>query len=168
MSDLHIPITWGEKHRHLKYSHDTFKDKIQESTWLESGHCHDALSIELHVVLDPYDWMSYLTNYFDDLDHVSFCFSKFKPGQYFPMHQDRYGFFSKKYGINDPNQVWRYILFLEDSKPGHILQVGEDIYYQWKAGDCVKWQGTTPHLAANLGIEDRYTLQITGIKKIKS
>jgi hypothetical protein len=34
----------------------------------------------------------------------------------------------------------------------------------WRAGDFIMWQGDVPHAASNIGIEDRYTLQITGQK----
>jgi hypothetical protein len=33
---------------------------------------------------------------------------------------------------------------------------------EWQAGDVVEWTYDTPHLAANMGIDPRYTLQITG------
>jgi hypothetical protein len=36
--------------------------------------------------------------------------------------------------------------------------------HQWHRGDFVWWQRDVPHLAANIGIEDRYTLQLTGFK----
>jgi hypothetical protein len=32
----------------------------------------------------------------------------------------------------------------------------------WKAGHVVEWLYDTPHMAANIGLEPRYTLQITG------
>ena len=34
----------------------------------------------------------------------------------------------------------------------------------WKSGDYFIWGGKVPHMAANIGVEDRYTLQITGHK----
>ena len=34
----------------------------------------------------------------------------------------------------------------------------------WRAGQVVEWQYDTPHMAANIGLEDRYTLQITGVE----
>ena len=32
-----------------------------------------------------------------------------------------------------------------------------------KKGDYVMWKNDVPHMAANLGRENRYTMQITGI-----
>ena len=35
-------------------------------------------------------------------------------------------------------------------------------FMNWTAGDTVEWAYDLPHAAANIGIEDRYTLQVTG------
>ena len=35
----------------------------------------------------------------------------------------------------------------------------------WRAGNYATWVGDTKHFAANIGVEYRYTLQITGHKK---
>jgi hypothetical protein len=160
-----VPILWGTRHRNLEYCTDVFKDHNQEAGWIQAGHCPDSLTIELHVVKEPYEWMKYITDYFPNLGNFSFCFSKFKPGTYFPMHIDRYGFYANHYNILDLSQLYRYVIFLEDSKPGHILQVGNQVLAGWSRGQCVGWQNDTEHLAANLGLEDRYTLQITGTIK---
>jgi hypothetical protein len=160
-----VPILWQQKHQSLTYTRDVFKDSDQESNWIDAGHHPGALSVELHMVKQPYEWMTYLHQYFDDLKNLSFCFSKFLPGTYFPSHTDKYGFYSKANNIQDLSQIIRYVVFLEDAQPGHILQVGDKIYHNWPQGLCVGWDHSTPHLAANLGLEDRYTLQVTGTKK---
>jgi hypothetical protein len=53
---------------------------------------------------------------------------------------------------------------LEDWKSGHYLEVMGVPYIGWKAGQVVEWTYDAPHMAANIGLEDRYTLQITGHK----
>lgn len=160
-----IPITWGLQHRTLSYTKDYFKDSYQESSWTNVGHQASALSLDLHVVKQPYEWMQYLYDYFPDLDKLSFCFSRFTPGTYFPMHKDRYAFYSQANQVQDPNDIIRYVLFLEDGAPGHMLQISDTVYHNWPAGLCVGWAYDTFHSAANLGLVDRYTLQITGVQK---
>lgn len=160
-----IPITWNQTHRFLEYRFDTFKDPNQDSDWKQAGHQTNCLSVELHQVKQDYPWMMYLHDYFDDLTDINFCFSKFLPGTYFPMHVDRYGFYAKSRDVSDLDRIRRYILFLEDAAPGHFLQVGSTMYHDWPQGLCVGWVNDTPHLAANLGLVDRYTLQITGLQK---
>jgi len=54
------------------------------------------------------------------------------------------------------------LVLLEDWKSGHYLEADNKPVVDWKAGQVVEWQYDTPHAAANLGLEDRYTLQITG------
>lgn len=158
-----IPILWGHKHRELDYMLDVFKDANQESSWIESGHQPSTLTIGLHAMSRPYEWMDYLADYFPDLKNISYSFSRFSPGTYFPIHFDRYGFYSKQNNLTDLSRIRRYILFLEDAEPGHFLQVGDHMYYNWPAGLCVGWKNDEWHLAANLGFSDRYTLQITGM-----
>jgi nitrite reductase/ring-hydroxylating ferredoxin subunit len=51
---------------------------------------------------------------------------------------------------------------MEDWKPGHYLEVSGKGFVNWGAGDYFMWKNFCPHAAANIGIEDRYTLQITG------
>ena len=87
---------------------------------------------------------------------------KLPPGHYLPTHIDRYSFYRNRFNISNVDRVHRYVVFLEDWKDGHYLKVGNVVYQHWKQGDCVGWIGETPHSAINLGVEDRYTLQITG------
>jgi len=51
---------------------------------------------------------------------------------------------------------------LEDWKSGHYFEGMGNPVTQWRAGDAVEWDYDTPHMAANIGLEPRYTLQITG------
>ena len=77
----------------------------------------------------------------------------YKDGNGNPDNQD-YGY--------DPLDIVRATVMLEDWKPGHYLEVNSVPYVNWRAGDTVEWVYDTPHMAANIGLEDRYTLQITG------
>lgn len=89
--------------------------------------------------------------------------SKMTPGMALPLHRDRYQTYRNNNNIKDVSTIRRVIVFLEDWKSGHYLEVDGTPFVSWKAGDWVSWVGTTEHLAINLGHEDRYTLQITGI-----
>ena len=53
---------------------------------------------------------------------------------------------------------------MEDWKSGHYFEVEGNPFIEWKSGDYISWVGNTEHFAANIGIEYRYTLQITGHK----
>ena len=96
-----------------------------------------------------------------DYDVVAVAFNRTPPGNILPLHSDLYENYVKAYNINDINNIHRYIIFLEDAKIGHIMQIGNNVFTQWKAGDVCSWQGSTLHAAYNMGYEHRYTMQVT-------
>ena len=51
---------------------------------------------------------------------------------------------------------------MEDWKPGHYLEFNGVAVTNWSAGDYALWSAEVPHAASNIGVESRYTLQITG------
>jgi len=85
------------------------------------------------------------------------------PGEMLNLHID------KQYEMNDdPKQVARFFIFLEDWKPGHFLQMGTS-FIQWRKGDLVwfDWPNI-PHASANAGWEPRCLIQITGTMSDKT
>lgn len=86
-----------------------------------------------------------------------------RPGDVLPRHSDTYKRFCELHGIDDIAQIKRYVIFLETWKSGHYFEIDDRPVIDWHAGDWVSWQGGTPHMAANMGFDPRYTLQITGI-----
>ncbi len=112
----------------------------------------------------PSDAIDYLNLKFNFINLVC-SIQKMLPGMILPYHSDRYGhYLSANPGITI-DSVQRVIVFLEDWKPGHISEVAGESHTNWKKGDWISWKSSTPHMAANLGHSDRYTLQITGIIK---
>jgi hypothetical protein len=84
-------------------------------------------------------------------------------GDNLPYHSDTYKRYIKIYELEERTElIVRYIFFVEDRKPGHILEVDGSIV-DWKSGDYVAWRYDVPHLAANLGLAPRYTIQLTGV-----
>jgi hypothetical protein len=88
---------------------------------------------------------------------------KMKVGQVLPWHVDLCKTYILRNKIKDKKKIVRIIVFLEDSKPGHQLWI-KDRLCTGEAGSFFGWMFGTKHMAANLGEQDRYTLQITGIK----
>ena len=85
-------------------------------------------------------------------------------GQVLPWHKDGYVTFIKNKQVQDKNSIMRIIVFLQDSIPGHQLWIKDKIC-MGPAGSYFAWEGETEHMAANLGIEARYVLQLTGVKR---
>jgi hypothetical protein len=85
------------------------------------------------------------------------------PGEMLNLHVD------KQYEMNDdPKQVARFFIFLEDWQPGHFLQMGTS-FIQWRKGDLIwfDWPNI-PHASANAGWEPRCLIQITGTMSDKT
>jgi hypothetical protein len=98
-----------------------------------------------------------------NLKNTVVAINKMTPGQILPFHKDKYVTYSKINSVKNKKNIVRIIIFLEDTKPGHQLWI-KDKVCTGPAGSYFGWQGQTKHMAANLGEEDRYTLQITGVK----
>lgn len=159
-------VSWVNNHRFLDYKLDYLKDDHLLSIWKNNGIDKNQTKIYLHQMTEPYNWMGDIVNqvaFSKNLKHVSFAFHKIPPGNFLGMHSDKYGLFRKKYNITDINKIHRIIVFLEDACDGHLLISKDKAYINWKKGDSCSWIGSDKHLAANLGIIDRYTLQITGL-----
>lgn len=81
-----------------------------------------------------------------------------RPGQLLNMHID--DLTSKE---QNPNEVRRFIIAVEDWCPGQVFQFGNAVWSQWRAGDCVTWSWQDiPHGSANFGWENRPMIQVTG------
>ncbi len=122
---------------------------------------HESIIAHIHKGIDS-DKEEYFKKFFFRVKNPLFAIQKMLPGMILPYHTDQYAYFLKTNPTLAISDVCRIIVFLEDWAPGHISQVANDSHIKWRAGDWFFWTGTTPHMAANLGHIDRYTLQITG------
>ena len=85
------------------------------------------------------------------------------PGTVLPNHADTYARFCKIHNIQDTGSIFRAVIFLENWQSGHYFEINQDPVVEWCAGETIIWNNDTLHLAANMGMTDRYTLQITGV-----
>lgn len=163
---MKFKLDLNNQYKLLNYRQAYFKDSPQVKFWLESGLTEQQLQMGIHQMSNPYPWMSSVVKQANKLklNNISFAFHKITPGCFLPMHSDTYDYFKEKYSLKDISLIQRTIIFLEDALEGHILIVNNKCFLNWEAGDTVTWFGEDKHLAANLGVVDRYTLQITGIR----
>ena len=58
---------------------------------------------------------------------------------------------------------------MEDWKFGHIMNYLDNGKWHtatdWKAGDGIIWDSDVQHLSVNAGLQDKYTLQVSGFKR---
>lgn len=95
------------------------------------------------------------------VEPISISMIKLPPGMITILHRDTFYRINKDYPDDSRMRV-RANIFLEDWKWGHILQYDDVVVSHWKKNTGYMWNSEVLHLAANCGLEDRYTLQISG------
>lgn len=87
------------------------------------------------------------------------------PGNVIPYHRDTFFQIKQRFPDRTDTRV-RANIFLEDYRLGQMLQYTiNDCHYvvtDWKAGDYLMWDETVLHLSCNAGMQDKYTLQVSG------
>lgn len=96
------------------------------------------------------------------LQQTGTSFYRMDPGTILPYHSDTYARYCDFHSV-DSNDVYRAVVFLEEWKPGHVFEIDGFPVVQYPKGTYVLWRGDVPHLAANIGPDYRYSLQITGL-----
>ena len=96
------------------------------------------------------------------LENSGTSFYRMDPGTILPYHSDTYARYCDYHSV-DSNDVYRAVVFLEEWKPGHVFEIDGVPVVKYAKGTYVLWRGDVPHLAANIGPNHRYTLQITGL-----
>jgi hypothetical protein len=141
----------------LKYVENP--DPIVSHEYCQVGHSREPLTI-LHCT-EPnflnFDRTNILEN-FKNLENIALAVNLFKPGQYIPLHVDRYERYRQLY---TGKTVVRIIFMLEDSVPGQIIQINDKTIGTWKSGDWFGWHDQDSHAFYNMSKVDRYALQLT-------
>ena len=109
-----------------------------------------------------------------DLSHLNvkgwqnfaWCFYKLTPGRWLPPHKDHFKNYCNYYKISNKNKIMRTIVFLEDWKPGHYFEVNNKPCVNWKAGQYILLDQTMWHRSGNVGVDKKYTAQVTGVLKV--
>lgn len=109
------------------------------------------------------NWVSKFAQHFTEFKDLTYTFYKMRTLDIMPPHADHYRTYCKLFNADYLN-VCRILVMMEDWKPGHYLEVDSVGIINWKAGDYYIWENNCSHAAANIGVDDRYTLQITGTK----
>lgn len=140
-------------------------DNLQQyqSVYAKYGYtCHNT-GIWKNTNVDPgirFDWESALLAQLP-LDRGVVTLTRQDPGQILPWHMDRF-FMLRRLHPADTRMIARVLLFVEDWKMGHLLQIHRDMCTHWQQGDLWIWPPGTYHLSANVGLEPKWTCNITG------
>ena len=149
----------------LDYDCETFNDPTSVAKWLELGYCNKFTGDMCDMRRQQPSWNYRIIQQFEKYGwkDIGTSYYRMRTGTILPTHSDLYVKYVKLHNLQgQEHRIRRAVLFLEDWKPGHYSEINGNGLINWKAGDVLEWQYNTPHAAANIGIEDRYTLQITG------
>lgn len=160
-----LDVFWDDEYQHLEYMHEPFNDPESVNQWISQGYqakiCGDMCDMRS---AQP-SWNNQFIKTFENLGwkDIGTSYYRMTSGTVMPTHKDLYKAYIKRFDLQgQEHTIRRAIVLLEDWKPGHYLEVLGEPYIKWSAGTVVEWTYDTPHMAANIGIDPRYTLQITG------
>lgn len=105
------------------------------------------------------DWVKRFDSIFN-YKNMTYTFYKMQTLEIMPVHVDHYKRYRELYDA-EYESVCRILVMLEDWKPGHYLEIDGVGIVNWIAGDWFMWNTDCPHAASNIGVDNRYTLQIT-------
>jgi len=164
-STYKLDVFWDDEFKHLDYSNEPFNSDTDVRSWLAAGYqpkfCGDMADMRGR---QP-SWNHRLVEHYQSLGwkDIGTSYYRMSSGTVMPVHQDRYVKYIQLFGLEGQEHlIRRALVLLEDWRPGHYLEVQGEPFVKWQAGTVVEWIYDTPHMAANIGLEPRYTLQITG------
>ena len=160
----HVDPWWDDSFKSLDYTYIPIKNTHDEQRWIEEGYSGVTLNGALYAMPNPMP--HYADKFLEifDWENQGIGFFRMNTLEMFPVHQDHYTTYRSRFNITDPSVIWRGIVFLEDWKSGHYIEVDGKPMLEWKRGDYIAWNYNVPHFAGNFGVESRYTVQITGMK----
>ena len=160
-----IPKFWDNEFKRLNYVNEDFNDPTSLVNWKKLGYHNRFVGAMCDMRSTQPSWNDQFVNIYKELGwkDIGTSYYRMSTGTVLPTHSDLYVKYITIHNLQGQEQrIHRAIVFLEDWKPGHYSEINGIGMVNWAAGTAVEWIYDTPHAAANIGIEDRYTLQITG------
>jgi len=156
---------WDDEFKNLDYVQEPFNDPESVSRWLSQGYQGKITGDLCDMRHRLPTWNHRFIEFFQHRgwQDVGVAYYRMHTGTVMPEHRDLYKRYIELFDLQGrESSIKRAIVFLEDWQSGHYLELDGYPVVCWSAGDVVEWQYDTPHMAANIGLEPRYTLQITG------
>jgi len=156
---------WDDEYKTLDYINESFNDTESLNLWLSQGY-NDRFTGNMCDMRSPQPtWNQRFVDIFagQGWQDIGTSYYQMTTGTVLPTHGDVYKKYIEVFDLKGrEHTIRRAIVLLEDWKSGHCLEIMGRPIVEWKAGTVIEWAYDTPHLAANIGLEPRYTLQITG------
>jgi hypothetical protein len=160
-----IPKFWDDEFKTLEYVQEPFNDPVNVALWLTQGYQGKITGDLCDMRHRLPTWNNKFVEIFQQLGwkDIGTAYYRMNTGTVMPVHQDLYRRYVEVFNLQgQETSIRRAVVLLEDWKSGHYLELDNSPIVGWTAGTTVEWQYDVPHMAANIGLEPRYTLQITG------
>lgn len=160
-----IPVFWNDEFKHLSYVNEEFNDSLSVANWIAQGYPERFTGDMCDMRSKQPSWNREFVKIYEAMGwkDIGTSYYRMSTGTILPTHSDLYVKYIDLFNLRgQEKRIRRAIIFLEDWKPGHYSEISGEGIVNWIAGTVLEWSYDTPHAAANIGIEDRYTLQITG------
>lgn len=154
---------WVDGFKDFEYKYLPHKDEVMVQEWENQGYANMHLNGAIHPLNDC-DYAKPFLDHFGWKDSGAALY-KMNTGDILPLHKDHYITYQRVFNITDTSCIWRAIVFMEDWKSGHYFEIDGTPVVNWSRGDYVVWNYDVEHMAFNMGIDPRYTLQITGTQR---
>jgi hypothetical protein len=161
----HIPAFWDDEFKRLTYVNETFNDAENLDYWTGLGFANKFTGDMCDMRSPQPTWNKTIIDIFAQMGwkDIGTSYYRMMPGTILPTHRDLYKKYIELFSLKgQEHTIRRAVIFLENWQSGHYFEGNGDPLTQWQAGDTVEWCYDTPHLAANVGLTPRYTLQVTG------
>jgi hypothetical protein len=164
-SEYQLPVFWDDEYKQLDFINEPFNDPVSVTRWAAQGYqskiCGELCDMRHRLP----SWNQKFIDYYTDLGwkNIGVAYYRMKTGTVMPVHSDLYKRYVQIFDLQgQEHTIQRALVLLEDWRSGHYLEVQGQPIVNWSAGHVAQWTYDAPHMAANIGLEDRYTLQITG------
>jgi hypothetical protein len=167
VTKYNLEVFWDNEFKQLNYIQEPFNDSESVNQWLNQGYQSKIVGAMCDMRQPQPTWNHKFIEHFEALGwkDIGTSYYRMSTGTVMPVHSDLYKKYIERFNLYGQEEtICRALVMLEDWKSGHYLEVQDIPYTQWRAGQVVEWIYDTTHMAANIGLEDRYTLQITGHK----
>jgi hypothetical protein len=159
------PFWTKESFKNLEYVNEPFNDPELVDHWLEIGYSNRFTGDMCDMRGTQPVWNDRVIRQFERYGwkDIGTSYYRMMPGTVLPMHGDLYKKYIELFNLQGrETSIYRAIILLEDWQSGHYLEICGDVITGWEAGTVIEWNYDAPHMAANIGVTPRYTLQVTG------
>lgn len=164
-SKYNLKVFWDTQYQNLAYIQEPFNDPVSVDQWIAQGYQSKICGALADMRGHQPSWNNKFIQHFaaSGWQDIGTAYYRMSTGTVIPNHADLYKKYVELFDLHGrEHTIRRAIILLEDWQSGHYLEVNGVPVVNWRAGDTIEWTYDTPHMAANIGLTDRYTLQVTG------